>query len=233
MDLVMQNSFMRNIKEIIEAPKRLLGIFFGYKRLNIIKTIYINIKQGYFPYFKILVYPKTKIGKAEKGKITIIGERAKLHLGTSFERSHFNNTNLKIDEGGELIVNGIFSFHTGGVINIASGGVLEIGSGYAAENVDISCYRSIKIGQYVAISKGVAISDSNDHTIKGLEQHGNIPIVIGEHVGIGMRAMILTGVNIGSGAIIAAGAVVVKDVPERCLVAGVPAKVIKEDVEWS
>ena len=48
-----------------------------------------------------------------------------------------------------------------------------------------------------------------------------------------MRAMILTGVNIGDGAIIAAGAVVVKDIPARCFVAGVPAKVIKEDVEWS
>lgn len=212
---------------------KLTGMFFGYKRLSFFKTVYINIRQGYFPRFKILVYPKTKIGKAEKGKITIIGDRARLHLGTAFERSHFNNTNLKIDEGGELIINGIFSFHTGGVINIASGGVLEIGSGYAAENVDISCYRNIKIGQYVAISKDVAISDSNQHIIKGLDHDFSKPIVIGEHVGIGMRAMILTGVNIGDGAIIAAGAVVTKDIPAKCLVAGVPAKIIKEDVEWS
>jgi len=119
------------------------------------------------------------------------------------------------------------------VINIASGGVLEIGSGYAAENVDISCYRNIKFGQYIAISKGVAISDSNQHTIRGMEQDNLKPIIIGEHVGIGMRAMILTGVNIGDGAIIAAGAVVTKDIPEKCFVAGVPAKVIKENVEWS
>jgi len=208
-------------------------MFFGYKRLSLIKTVYLNFKQGYFPRFKILVYPRTKIGKAKKGKITILGDKAKLHLGTSFERSHFNNTNLKIDEGGELIINGIFSFHTGGVINIASGGVLEIGSGYAAENVDISCYRNIKIGQYVAISKGVAISDSNQHTIKGMEQENLRPIIIGEHVGIGTRAMILTGVTVGDGAIIAAGAVVTRDIPEKCFVAGVPAKVIKENVEWS
>ncbi len=228
-----QSGFVNAINEIIDAPRRLIGIFFGYKRLSIIKTVYINIKQGYFPRFKILVYPKTKIGKAEKGKITIVGHKARLHLGTSFERSHFNNTNLKIDEGGELIINGIFSFHTGGVINISKGGVLEIGSGYAAENVDITCYRNIRIGQYVAISKGVAISDSNSHTIKGMEHDNLKPIIIGEHVGIGMRAMILTGVNIGDGAIIAAGAVVVKDIPARCFVAGVPAKVIKEDVEWS
>ena len=44
--------------------------------------------------------------------------------------------------------------------------------------------------------------------------------------------MILPGVTIGDGAIVAAGAVVTKDVPEKCMVAGVPAKVIKENVEW-
>jgi acetyltransferase-like isoleucine patch superfamily enzyme len=44
--------------------------------------------------------------------------------------------------------------------------------------------------------------------------------------------MILKGVNIGNGAIVAAGAVVTKDVPPNCMVAGVPAKIIKENVKW-
>ena len=44
--------------------------------------------------------------------------------------------------------------------------------------------------------------------------------------------MILPGVKIGDGAIVAAGAVVTKAVPSRCMVAGVPAKVVKENVEW-
>ncbi|HAQ61588.1 TPA: acyltransferase [Candidatus Delongbacteria bacterium] len=213
--------------------ENMIGMFFGYKRLDIIKTLYINIIQGYFPSMKILVYPKTKIGKSKKGKITINGAKARLHLGTAFERGKYNSTGLKIDEGGELVVNGIFSFHTGCEINIADGGKLEVGNGYAANDVDISCFHNIRIGNYVAISKGVAISDSNEHTIKGMEEPGLKPVIIGEHVGIGMRAMILTGVNIGNGAIIAAGAVVTRDVPAKCFVAGVPAKIIKEDVEWS
>lgn len=58
------------------------------------------------------------------------------------------------------------------------------------------------------------------------------PVCIGNHVWIGQRAMILKGVSIGDGAIIAAGAVVTRDVPAGCLAAGVPAKVIRKNVEW-
>ena len=57
-------------------------------------------------------------------------------------------------------------------------------------------------------------------------------IRIGNKVWFATNALILPGVTIGDGAIIAAGAVVTKDVPARCMVAGVPAKVIKENVKW-
>ncbi len=46
------------------------------------------------------------------------------------------------------------------------------------------------------------------------------------------RVTILNGVTIGDGAVIAAGALVTQDVPAGCLAGGIPAKVIKENVEW-
>ena len=52
------------------------------------------------------------------------------------------------------------------------------------------------------------------------------------HVWIGMNATVLKGVTIGEGSIVAAGAIVTKDVPDHCLVAGVPAKIIRRDVRW-
>lgn len=54
-----------------------------------------------------------------------------------------------------------------------------------------------------------------------------LPIVIGKNVWIGANVTIVPGVTVGENAIIAAGAVVTKDVPENVVVAGVPAKVIK------
>lgn len=53
------------------------------------------------------------------------------------------------------------------------------------------------------------------------------PIVIKDRAWIGANATILTGVTIGRNAVVAAGAVVTKDVPDNCLVGGVPARVIK------
>ena len=56
--------------------------------------------------------------------------------------------------------------------------------------------------------------------------------MIGDHVWIGARAVVLKGVTIGDGAVIAAGAVVTHDVPAHTLVGGVPAKIIKQNIVW-
>jgi acetyltransferase-like isoleucine patch superfamily enzyme len=52
------------------------------------------------------------------------------------------------------------------------------------------------------------------------------PVVIGDHVWIGFRAVVLAGITIGDGAVVAAGSVVTRDVEPGCIVAGNPARVI-------
>ena len=54
------------------------------------------------------------------------------------------------------------------------------------------------------------------------------PVTIGNDVWIGANCTILPGVTIGNNVVVAAGAVVTKDVPDNCVVGGVPAKIIKE-----
>jgi acetyltransferase-like isoleucine patch superfamily enzyme len=58
-------------------------------------------------------------------------------------------------------------------------------------------------------------------------------IRIGKKVWIGSDAKILKGVEIGSGSVIAANSVVVSGIPENCLAGGIPARVLKTDINWN
>ena len=98
----------------------------------------------------------------------------------------------------------------------------------------------LSIGSYCSIAPQVVFILSSDHPTHMLSTYpfrvkimkepkealSKGDITVGDDVWIGMRAMILSGVSIGQGAIIGAGSVVTKDVPAYAIVAGVPAKVI-------
>ncbi|OJW15386.1 MAG: hypothetical protein BGO48_13360 [Mucilaginibacter sp. 44-25] len=115
-------------------------------------------------------------------------------------------------------------------------GKLTIGDGtYINPGSMIFARTSIHIGQGCAISWNCELIDDDMHSL--LEGDSKLPsakpITIGEHVWIGANSKILKGVNIGNGAIVAAGSIVTKDVPDGALVGGVPAKVIKYNVNWA
>ncbi len=84
----------------------------------------------------------------------------------------------------------------------------------------------ISIGSHVDIASDVMIYNS-EHDINSEDFHATLaPVEIGNFCFIGPRAIILPGVKIGKGAIVAAGAVVTKDVSQFAIVGGVPAEVI-------
>jgi acetyltransferase-like isoleucine patch superfamily enzyme len=96
---------------------------------------------------------------------------------------------------------------------------------------DHSC-RLIIIGRDTLIAPDVKIYNHASHPDERLrdddaEMGYRFPVTIGSRCWIGGGATILPGVTIGNSAAVAAGAVVTKDVEERCLVAGVPARVVK------
>jgi len=142
---------------------------------------------------------------------------------------------LRMKENTKLIVNGSFSFYYNCDINIFDGGRLTIGSGYTNCGTQIRCSNSITIGNNATIANNVVMIDSDYHTIKYEDGKKNIksaPIFIGNNVWIGRESIILKGVNIGDGAVIAAHSVVTKNVLAKTIVAGNPAKVIKENINW-
>lgn len=114
----------------------------------------------------------------------------------------------------------------------AYGGKIDIGNNtYIGDRTEIHSGESITIGNNVNISWDCNILDRDYH---GFESEKEITksVTICDNVWIGCRSIILKGVTIGEGSVVAAGSVVTKDVPPKCLVGGNPAKVIKENVWW-
>lgn len=106
--------------------------------------------------------------------------------------------------------------------------------------------KSLYIGNYCSIADEVTFVLSAEHPLNHISTYPfkamvtKVPeaiakgdVVVDDDVWIGYRVTILSGVHIGKGAVIAAGAVVTKDVPPYAVVAGVPAKVIKYRFEQS
>jgi acetyltransferase-like isoleucine patch superfamily enzyme len=91
----------------------------------------------------------------------------------------------------------------------------------------------VEIGSHVNLAQGITVTALNHNfgdTEKRIDEQGvsTNPVTIEDDVWVGANAVILPGVTIGNHCVVAAGAVVTKDVPPHSLVAGVPAKVIKQ-----
>jgi maltose O-acetyltransferase len=84
----------------------------------------------------------------------------------------------------------------------------------------------LRIGQNVSVSPGVWILTAGHDPDAPDFRYVVAPTVIGDYVWLGARALILPGVSIGTGAVVAAGAVVSRDVPDYAVVGGVPAREI-------
>jgi acetyltransferase-like isoleucine patch superfamily enzyme len=116
---------------------------------------------------------------------------------------------------------------------------LTIGDGtFINEGSELHVGLRLAIGARCAIAGHVIIRDRDSHRLGSADDQFDLteslaPVTIGDHVWIGSRAMVLKGVTIGEGAVIAAGAVVTRDVPPMTLVGGNPARVIKERVRWA
>lgn len=142
-----------------------------------------------------------------------------------------------LNKGGEIITENC-QFYEGVRLEVGRGAVLRIGNGtYLNRNTLIVAEKRVEIGKNCRIAWDVIIMDSDLHPIEG-RPTVNKAVRIEDRVWIGCRCIILKGVHIGEGAIIAAGSVVTKNVASYSIVAGVPARVVSlhvpsEEGGWS
>jgi acetyltransferase-like isoleucine patch superfamily enzyme len=99
------------------------------------------------------------------------------------------------------------------------------------DRTEIHSGRKVDIGNNVIIAWDCVVMDRDYHSTSQ-DKETMKPVLIGNNVWIGCRAIILKGVTIGEGAVVAAGAVVTKDIPPFTLVAGNPARVTREVKGW-
>jgi len=119
-----------------------------------------------------------------------------------------------------------------GKINIKNPDNIIIGNNCSFnDDVYLNGWSFINIGDNVALSAGckiISTSLDSEKLINSIYEHKGKGIQIGNNIQIGAGAIILDGVNIGNNVIIGAGAVVTKNIPSKVIVAGIPAKIIKD-----
>lgn len=222
------------ITKLQKKAKQIFAPFFsiGFSLplwITFVKTNFFsrNVKQKGKPMF--LNVSRTVL-QMDKGSKLILKER--LTTGMKQVKRSRTETRILLERNSEMLVDGRFNVFANSYIRVVEGGKLILHGGFINENVQITAGDVVEIGKDATIGRDVVIRSYDGHTICESGYKKSEPITIGEHVWIGQGATILKGVTIGDGAVVASGAIVTKDVPAHAVVAGIPAKVIKDNVKW-
>jgi len=157
--------------------------------------------------------------------------QARASLGPVHTYVHISGNNIAIGrcftaigEPGQRVEVGVWGREDGaGRVNIGDCVLMSPGSRISASD-------EITIGNGVMLANGAYVTDSDWHTIydRTTRDERATPVTIGDNVWLGDHSTVLKGVTIGDNSVVAARAVVTKNVPANVVVAGNPAKVVKE-----
>lgn len=116
---------------------------------------------------------------------------------------------------------------------------VEIGQNTTIESAHFAVTepgKSIIVGQDCMFSSGIELRTGDSHSILDFTTKRRInyakDIHVKNHVWIGANAIVLKGVTLGNNSIVGTGSLVTSDVPDNCIAAGIPAKVVKENIDW-
>jgi tetrahydrodipicolinate N-acetyltransferase len=162
------------------------------------------------------------------------GAALRVGLGDFGLTSSGDTSVIRVRPGARLRCEGVVSLQRG-VRIVVDGGELVIGPGTNVNGLSkLLVATSVRIGGGCTLSWDCQILDHDFHsiTVDGLERSSAAPVVLGDRVWVGTGAIILKGVRIGDDAVIAAGAVVTRDVPAGSIVGGSPGRVLGRLDSW-
>ena len=196
-------------------------------------------------------FKKEKPQKETANSILLKSKLIKVGVNSIIKGSSINIRNKSLSKvyfsvGEDSVVNGNFIFENkNGLVKIGDRSFIGGGGKFISIN-------NITIGNDVLVSWGCTIIDNNAHSLKWSERKDDVkewkrgieenkigyyknwtnvksaPVVIEDKSWIGFDVVILKGVRIGKGAIVASRSVVTKDVPDWTIVAGNPAQLVRE-----
>lgn len=186
-------------------------------------------------YLPFKIYHPTGIKIREGANITLSG---RLTFGTPDKNKAIVSRqpiNFFVGKQATLKIGHSVSIGPGVNIIIKDNAALTIGeSTYFTSDLHLEAVNKIEIGSNCAISWGATIIDDHHHQLlpKSPLDSNKKNVKIGDHVWVGCNVTILAGAQVGNNCVIAAGSVVRGVFPDNVLIAGNPAKVIKQAVNW-
>lgn len=204
---------------------------------SLLKSIYYS-KRYSTGFKKILCTSKTKIVNAKNAEICI-GKGAIIgHINSGIGRVGTHNKlpiSIQAEENASIKIGEWADIYGGVQILADKNATIEIGTNTLISlQTKIFAKEKITIGSNCLISWNVQILDSDHHTIviDGEQREKNAEVKIGNKVWISTNVTILKGVTIGDNCVIAANSVVTKSFPPGVLIAGNPARILKEKVDF-
>lgn len=200
------------------------------------------------------------IGKIKDCELIFEGKNSVLTVGDDFETADMRiriNSNCNITIGSNVVSRGSFwnfydntectigcncRFKNDGFMSAAPFSSICIGNGFTVEFGYIIIalpHTQIRFGEDCMLSRRVCVQSNDGHDIFDVRTGKNIntadekKVIVGNHVWIGQDAMLMYNTDIGDGSIIGAKSLVKHKIPNNCIAAGNPSRIIKSDIAWS
>lgn len=208
--------------------------------LSLWRTLWLNLRC--MPLRQALRFPLLVYGKWDfpslEGEIEVRG-RGKVRLGAeTLGYMPQKRSQLTLLGGGKLLIYSDVKINNGAAITIGPRALLELHSGSTvSDGAKIICFLHITLGEHSDLTWESQMMDFNSHFVR--QADGSVPSIfrevwIGDHCWIGNRSTVMPGTRLPRRTIVAGGSLLNKDytllIPTHTLLAGTPAKAVRENV---